>query len=112
MSSGAERPRRVPPSISNRVTTGRLGRRKAADHHERAVVGERLSLRVVLELLQQGLLDVRRHLSDLSAEKFLQARETELAPVRAVRLGDSVGVQAEKVPGGEREAGGAVRLSG
>src|SRR5438309_3900280 len=106
MSSRAARPKRVPPAISNRVMTGQLGRRKAADHHERAVVGERLPLRVVLELLQQGLFDVRRHLSDLSTQKFLQPREAELGAVGAVRLGDSVGVQAEKVPRGERETGG------
>src|SRR6266498_5305092 len=112
MSAGVVSPRRVPPSISNRVMSGLSGRRNAPNHHERAVVGERLSLRVLLELPQQGLFDLRGHLPDLSAEKLLQARKAELGAVGAVRLGDSVGVQTEEVSGGEREAGGPVWPSG
>jgi len=87
------------PSISNGVTDRSLGRRKAADHHERAVVGERLPLRV-LPSPSQGLFDVRRHLSDLSPRNSFSRGNPNRRRRGCLRPRGLRRVQAEEVPGG------------
>ena len=66
---------------------------------------------MLFELLQQGVFDLEGHSSDLPTQELLQAREPELGAVGAVRFGDSIGIQAQQVPGTEREARRAVGLA-